>query len=119
MKEWLYEKGHEITKPLSIKTESLDIDGNTTSMSTGEDSVEFVHCLPSPSTNALSHLRRSSMSNCSNTRDAASNAVTSMGSSSLGSAKKVSFNIQFKFIGLFLHCTLLSSGGIENNDGTL
>ena len=89
MKEWLYEKGHEITKPLSIKTESLDIEGNNaTGMSTGEDSVEFVQCFPSPSTNALSHLRRSSMSNCSNTRDAATSAVTNIGSS-LGSAKKV------------------------------
>ena len=90
MKEWLCEKGHEVTKPLSIKTESPDIDGNVANIPTQEDSVEFVHCLPSPSTNALSHLRRYSMSNCSSTRDAASNAVTTSGSS-MGSAKKVRF----------------------------
>ncbi len=89
MKEWLYEKGHEVTKPLSIKTESLDMEGSSVHGPGTEDSVDFVQCLPSPSTNALSHLRRSSMSNCTNVKDAASSIVSSLGSS-MGSAKKVS-----------------------------
>ncbi len=89
MKEWFSEKTQEMTKPLSIRTDPVDFDNNSNSAT--DDSAEFVRCMPSPSANALSHLRRSSMSNCSTTKDAASSAVSSM-NSSMGSAKKVNIS---------------------------
>jgi hypothetical protein len=76
MNEWLTEKGQDINKPLSIKTE----------LEMPPDEAVFVKCLPSPHTN-LNHLRR----NSTNTTPVASATVTTKTSTlvqSMGSAKK-------------------------------
>ena len=85
MNEWLNEKSQDLAKPLSIKTEPLEV--NTI---IAEENAEFVRCMPSPHANSLSHLRRHSMSGCNQTKTAATTAVTNVAEVSLGSAKKVS-----------------------------
>lgn len=84
MNEWLSEKSQDLAKPLSIKTELLEVNTAMT-----QDNAEFVKCMPSPHTNSLSHLRRHSMSGCSQTKTAATTAVTNVSELGLGSAKKV------------------------------
>ncbi len=82
MNEWLSEKSEkspDIQKPLTIKTELAEENA---------ENAEFVKCVPSPHTSFLSHLRRSSMSACSQTKPAPVMAVSQL-DSSMGSAKKV------------------------------
>ena len=85
MNEWFNEKSQDLAKPLSIKTEPLEV--NTV---IAEENAEFVKCMPSPHANSLSHLRRHSMSGCNQTKTAATTAVANVAEVSLGSAKKVS-----------------------------
>ncbi|XP_064631846.1 inactive histone-lysine N-methyltransferase 2E-like isoform X2 [Lineus longissimus] len=76
MNEWLTEKGQDVNKPLSIKTD----------LEVPKDETMFVKYLPSPHSN-LSHMRR----NSTNTTPVASATVTTKTSSlgqSMGSAKK-------------------------------
>ena len=87
MNEWFSEKCAEVSKPLSIKTEPLAVD--VSSLDSVEDCADFVKCVPSPHTDSMSHLRRSSVSERSSVKAAAAAAVQQTRDCSLGSAKKV------------------------------
>ncbi|XP_013399899.1 histone-lysine N-methyltransferase 2E isoform X2 [Lingula anatina] len=70
MNEWLNEKSQDLQRPLSVKTEPLEVTTET---------ADFVMCVPSPHSMSLNHLRRGSFS---------SSQGKSNLEASLGSAKK-------------------------------
>ena len=88
MSEWLSEKSTDCSSPTrsAVRVEPLEISVAGSS----EAEADFVKCVPSPHTNSLSHLRRSSVSNVSShTRAVDSIPGVQLDTTNLGSAKKV------------------------------
>ena len=91
MNEWLSEKAQDLQKPLSIKTEPLEVN---TALDSSDKNSEFIKCVPSPHATPLSHLRRSSFSGTYTPKSFNSPAPSQL-DCNLGSAKKV--NICFLY----------------------